>query len=174
MFENLKELGVEVAFASITPPGQDELPYDARVCAHVGPHKHGKGFTESRSTCLPAPRLPRRARNLPAEPTRIRCVRPFDCSTIFPALDGSRRPVTIEPLSWARSSGRTLVEISAEWPTSVRAWKTPGLRVLSSKEKTPSVSAFVCATTVQPDGSLRARKTSASSPAEPWNRIKPS
>ncbi len=44
MFENLKSLGVEVAFASVTPPGQAELPYDGRVCAHLGPHKHGKGY----------------------------------------------------------------------------------------------------------------------------------
>lgn len=44
MFANLKALGAEVAFASVTPPGQDELPYDERVCAHAGPHKHGKRY----------------------------------------------------------------------------------------------------------------------------------
>jgi hypothetical protein len=44
MFANLKTLSGEVAFASVTPPGQEELPYDVRVCAHVGPHRHGKRY----------------------------------------------------------------------------------------------------------------------------------
>lgn len=44
LFENLKALGVPVALSAVTPPGQGELPYDERVCAHHGPHKHGKRY----------------------------------------------------------------------------------------------------------------------------------
>jgi hypothetical protein len=42
MFEALKSLGVPVALSAVTPPGMDQLPWDERHCAHVGPHKHGK------------------------------------------------------------------------------------------------------------------------------------
>jgi hypothetical protein len=42
LFRNLSAPGVRVALASVTPPGQERLPYDTRVCAHLGPHKHGK------------------------------------------------------------------------------------------------------------------------------------
>jgi hypothetical protein len=44
LFANLKAPGVPVALSAVTPPGQDRLPYDERVCAHHGPHKHGKAY----------------------------------------------------------------------------------------------------------------------------------
>lgn len=42
VFEALKSLGVPVALSAVTPPGMDQLPWDERHCAHLGPHKHGK------------------------------------------------------------------------------------------------------------------------------------
>jgi len=33
-----------VALSAVTPPGQDELPYDESYCAHLGPHVHGKRY----------------------------------------------------------------------------------------------------------------------------------
>ena len=42
LFEALKSLGVPVALSAVTPPGMDQLPWDERHCAHIGPHKHGK------------------------------------------------------------------------------------------------------------------------------------
>jgi hypothetical protein len=33
-----------VALSDVTPPGQDDLPYDKSYCAHLGPHKHGKPY----------------------------------------------------------------------------------------------------------------------------------
>jgi len=44
LFANLKHLGGFVMLSSVTPPGQDKLPYDPRYCAHVGQHKHGKRY----------------------------------------------------------------------------------------------------------------------------------
>lgn len=44
LFANLKHLGGFVMLSSVTPPGQDKLPYDPRQCAHHGPHKHGKEY----------------------------------------------------------------------------------------------------------------------------------
>jgi len=51
MFANLKTLGCDVAFASVTPPGQEELDYDERVCTHVGP-------PWQQNACLPQCRNP--------------------------------------------------------------------------------------------------------------------
>jgi len=44
LFTNLKEAGPMVALSAVTPPGQDELPYDESYCAHLGPHVHGKRY----------------------------------------------------------------------------------------------------------------------------------
>jgi hypothetical protein len=44
LFENLKALDVPVALWAVTPPGQAELPYDKRVCAHHGPHKQASAL----------------------------------------------------------------------------------------------------------------------------------
>jgi hypothetical protein len=44
LFANLKEAGPMVALSAVTPPGQDELPYDESCCAHLGPHVHGKRY----------------------------------------------------------------------------------------------------------------------------------
>src|SRR3954462_3649939 len=41
---NLREVGVPVMLSAVTPPGQKELPYDERHCAHLGPHVHGKRY----------------------------------------------------------------------------------------------------------------------------------
>jgi hypothetical protein len=43
LFANLKTAPM-VALSDVTPPGQDDLPYDERYCAHLGPHKHGKRY----------------------------------------------------------------------------------------------------------------------------------
>jgi hypothetical protein len=44
LFVNLREVRVPVMLSAVTPPGQKELPYDERHCAHLGPHVHGKRF----------------------------------------------------------------------------------------------------------------------------------
>jgi hypothetical protein len=41
---NLRNLGGLVMLSAVTPPGQDELPYDERYCAHLGAHVHGKRY----------------------------------------------------------------------------------------------------------------------------------
>jgi hypothetical protein len=43
LFANLKTAGM-VALSAVTPPGQDELPWDESYCAHLGPHVHGKRY----------------------------------------------------------------------------------------------------------------------------------
>jgi hypothetical protein len=40
LFANLKHVGCPVMFSAVTPPGQDRLPYDARHCSQLGPHRH--------------------------------------------------------------------------------------------------------------------------------------
>lgn len=44
MFANFKEAGPKVALSAVTPPGQNELPYDEKYCAHLEPHVHGKRY----------------------------------------------------------------------------------------------------------------------------------
>lgn len=44
LLHNLRHVGGLVMMSAVTPPGRDELPYDERVCAHLGPHVHGKRY----------------------------------------------------------------------------------------------------------------------------------
>ena len=39
-FANLKHVRCPVMFSAVTPPGQEQLPYDGRHCAHLGSHRH--------------------------------------------------------------------------------------------------------------------------------------
>jgi hypothetical protein len=44
LFVAFIEAAPMVALSAVTPPGQDELPYDESYCAHLGPHVHGKRY----------------------------------------------------------------------------------------------------------------------------------